>query len=147
MKTSLIDNPNRELTDDETIQQLSLLLEPGTELLGINQTKNLILLKKANGNMQAFSYCVSHIGVIENKAWASKLEHSLNGGTHHIQQDFQKLFANKPVGILKQHKIKLCNSYVNVHRIGKRRKMIDEIGNIFLKVNGHYRLFPDQVSY
>lgn len=37
--------------------------------------------------------------------------------------------------------------YVNVHRIGKRRKYIDKNGGVFIRVNGKIWKFPEQVSY
>jgi hypothetical protein len=34
-----------------------------------------------------------------------------------------------------------------VTRVGKRRRMIDEIGNLFVKASGQYWKFPEQVDY
>jgi hypothetical protein len=146
-KQSVMDNPNRELTGDETIKQLLPLLDSGTVILAINQSETLVLLKDSKGRLETFSYCVSHTNQIENGGWQPKLEHYLRGSTHHTERDFQKLFATKPVGALKAFQSKTDKLFVAVHRVGKRRKMIDEIGNIFVKVTGRYWKFPEQVSY
>ena len=53
--SSIIDNPNRELSDDETIEQLMPLLDSGTQILAINQAKELVLLKDGEGTLEAFS--------------------------------------------------------------------------------------------
>ena len=52
-----------------------------------------------------------------------------------------------PVGKLKPFQSETDKLFVAVHRVGKRRKMIDETGNIFVKVTGRYWKFPEQVSY
>lgn len=145
--SSIIDNPNRELSDDETIEQLMPLLDSGTQILAINQAKELVLLKDGEGTLEAFSYCVSHTNQIENSGWQPKLEHYLRGTTHHNKRDFQELFATKPVGALKLFSSETEKLYVSVLRVGLRRKMIDEIGNVFVKAAGHYRKYPEQVSY
>jgi hypothetical protein len=145
--SSIIDNPKRELTGDETIKQLLPLLVSGTELLSINQTESLVLLKDGKGKMKTFSYCVSHTNQIEEGGWQPKLEHYFRGSTHHTERDFQKLFTAKPVGKLKALQSETDKLFVLVHRVGKRRKFIDEIGNIFVKGKGRYLQFPEQVSY
>jgi hypothetical protein len=52
-----------------------------------------------------------------------------------------------PVGKLTPFQSSTEKLFVAVHRVGKRRKMIDEIGNVFVKANGRYWKFPEQVSY
>lgn len=142
-----MDNPNRELTADETIKQLQPLLEDETEILAINQTELLALLKDCKGNLKAFSYCVSHTYQIENGSWQSKLEHYFRGSTHHQIRDFKELFGSKPVGTLKRYQSDKGPLYVNVHRVGMRRKYIDEIGNVFIKAFNKPWKFPEQISY
>jgi hypothetical protein len=146
-KATSMDNPNRELTGDETIKQLLPLLDRGTVILAINQVELLVLLKDSKCKLKAFKYCVSRPSVIENGSWQSKLEHYFLGYTHHIERDFQQLFTTKPVGSLKRFQSETEKLHVIVHRVGKRRKMIDEIGNIFVKATGRYCKFPEQVSY
>jgi hypothetical protein len=146
-KSSVMDNPNRELTDEETMKQLVPLLGNGTVILGINQANTLVLLKDSKGKFETFSYCVSHTAQIENGGSESKLYHYFRGSTHHNQRDFQELFAKKPVGVLKVFRSETEKLYVTVHRVGKRRKMIDEIGNLFIKATGRYWKFPEQISY
>jgi hypothetical protein len=99
-KSSSMDNPNRELTDDETIKQLLPLLDSGSVILAINQAKALALLKKNKGKLETFSYCVSHTAQIESGGWKPKLDHYFRGSTHHNERDFKELFATNSVSIL-----------------------------------------------
>lgn len=39
------------------------------------------------------------------------------------------------------------NNHVHVHRVGKRRKHVDEAGNIFVKAFGEWWKFPQEVEY
>ena len=141
-KSSVMDSPNRELSDEETINQLLPLLDNRTVILAINQANTLVLSKNSKGIFETLSYCVSHTAQIEKEGWQSKLDHYFRGSTHHNQRDFQELFANKPVGALKVFRSETEKLYVIVHRVGKRRKMIDEIGNLFVKSTGRYWKFP-----
>ena len=146
-KSTSMDNPNRELTDAETIEQLIQLVPDGSQLLAINRKERLVLLKHDNDDVEAWSYEVSKPSVIEDGGWKSKLEHYFRGSTHHQMRDFRELFSNKPVGSLKRFQSDTELLYVNVHRVGKRRKLIDEIGNVFVKAFNKPWKFPEQVSY
>ena len=147
MNISTIDNPNRELTDDETIEQLMPLVLDGAKILAINCKERLFLLKDCKGNLESWSYAVSYPSVIEDRGWKSKLEHYLLGSTHHQMREFRELFGSKPAGTLKRFQSNSELLYVNVHRVGKRRKLIDEVGNIFVKAFNKTWKFPEQVSY
>jgi len=152
-KMSIIDNPNRALTDKETIEQLLPVLPDGNSPLAVNQVENLVLLKNKKGVLNAFSYCVSHFAQVGKDCWESKLGHEPLGFTHHTKDNFVALFgtnqagAFKQVGTLQRFKSDTDLLYVTVFRVGIRRKMVDEIGNIFVKAFGSYWKFPEQVSY
>ena len=147
MNRSIIDNPNRELTDAETIEQLMPLVSEGSQLLAINRKERLVLLKHDNDDLESWSYDVSNTNVIEGGGWKPKLEHYFRGSTHHQMRDFRELFGSKPVGTLKRFQSDTELLYVNVHRVGKRRKFIDDIGNVFVKAFSKTWKFPEQVSY
>ena len=53
----------------------------------------------------------------------------------------------KPIGKLSLYNSDTDSLYVNVYRVGKRRKKVDEVGNIFVKAFNRYWKFPEQVSY
>ena len=106
-----------------------------------------MLLKYSNGQLRVFSYDIRDFGAIEDGGWKPKLEHYLRGSTHHQERDFKELFASHPVGVLKRFQGDSEPLYVNVNRVGKRRKLIDEIGNIFVKAFGQTWKFPEQVEY
>lgn len=52
-----------------------------------------------------------------------------------------------PVGKLSIFKSETEKLFVEVYRVGMRRKWIDEAGNIFVKASGKVLKFPEQVSY
>jgi hypothetical protein len=147
METTRIDAPKQALTDIETINQLLPLLNAGIKILAINQSENLVLLKSLSGKLEAYSYCVSHASKLTDYGWEPKLEHYFRGVTHHSTRDFQQLFRKAPVGALAYFKSDTDLLYVSVTRVGKRRRMIDEIGNLFVKASGQYWKFPEQVDY
>ncbi|MFW6100809.1 MAG: hypothetical protein ACOC90_05430 [Bacteroidota bacterium] len=54
----------------------------------------------------------------------------------------------EPQGKLKPYKPKPGeNDSVHVHRVGKRRKYIDNAGHIFVKALGQWWKFPEEVEY
>ena len=147
LKISSMKNPNRDLTSAETITQLLPLFGSDIQLLAVNLTQHLVLLKNSEGILESFSYCVSHVSSCEPNGFQHELQHYLLGVTHHTNRDFKTLFGLSPIGKLSFFKSASDFLFVDVFRVGRRRKMIDEVGNIFVKVSGRFLKFPDQVSY
>ncbi len=145
--TVSVRNPHRELTDSEAKHLVGSLFTRSTEVLAINQAENLVLIKNASGVLKTYKYCTSHICQATPTHYEQKLEHYLLGETHHTMRDFQTLFSQHPVGLLKRFTSETELVHVNVTRVGKRRKMIDEVGNIFVKALNKYFKFPEQVEY
>lgn len=147
LRITSVANPHRDLADAELMRLLTPLFKSSTSVLAINQSERLVLVKDCDGKLSAFSYCASHVNQATPTHYLHKLEHYLLGATHHTMRDFKTLFANKPVGTLKRFTSATEQLYVTVTRVGKRRKMIDEVGNVFVKALNEYFKFPEQIEY
>jgi hypothetical protein len=55
--------------------------------------------------------------------------------------------APKPVGKLRKFNGKKELLFVFVTRAGKKRKYVDDVGNVFVKAFGKIWKYPEQVSY
>jgi hypothetical protein len=53
----------------------------------------------------------------------------------------------KPTGKLTFFQSETEPLYVNVHRVGMRRKYVDTVGRVFIKSFNKYWKFPEQVEH
>lgn len=108
----------------------------------------------SSGELVAFKYCSTPLNRLNNDDWINTLQHHLVGRTHHVGDDFQALFTPsdsavkiQPVGNLQPYKSETDFEYVFVHRVGKRRKYVDDINNVFVKAFNKLWKFPEAIEY
>ena len=89
------------------------------------------------------------VGLDDKGQWQAKFENGIYsiGDGHFFFVISKASFVSKAKGKISFFKSDTEKLYVNVHRAGKRRKYVDETGQVFVKVFGHLRQYPQEVSY